>query len=111
MRSLLSLLFCLFFSILFAQKNTAIVSGPMLGQIDMRTAQVWVEVKPGTLVQLWYWKKGNMKEAKFLVQTTDKQAWFTPVKFELVGLDINTTYEYQLSAGKPVMEIKPTKAD
>jgi alkaline phosphatase D len=111
MRSLLSLQFCFFFSILFAQKNTAIVSGPMLGQIDMRTAQIWVEVKPGSFVQLWYWKKGNMKEAKTMFKLTDRQDWFSPVKFELVGLDVNTTYQYQLSTAKPTGDAKPTNAD
>lgn len=73
-----------------------VVAGPMPGQVELRTAKIWVEVKPGTAVELWYWKKGNMASAQKLSATTQATDWFAPVVFNLVALDINTSYEYQV---------------
>ena len=81
----------------------------MLAQVELRTAKIWVEVKPGTPVEIWYWKKGNIASARRLSQTTNAQSWFAPVLFDLVGLEMNTNYEYQVVAPvKP--NAKPTKA-
>ena len=82
----------------FSQSSSSIVSGPMLTQVELRTAKVWVEVKPGTLVELWYWKKGNIAAARKLSKATDAQSWFSPVIFDLVNLEMNTSYEYQVIA-------------
>ena len=85
-----------------------IVSGPMLGQVEIRTAKLWIEVKPGTPVELWYWKKGAIASAKKINSPTQNK-WFAPLTFDLVGLDMNTTYEYQfITTNKGT---KPTKAD
>ncbi len=110
MRKLLLLLTVVISLSALAQKNPNIVAGPMLGQVDYRTAQVWVEVKPGTQVELWYWQKGDIKSAKKLSMATDAAAWFAPVKFDIVALDINTTYEYQVLTNNKT-NLKPAKAD
>lgn len=110
-RFLLSVSFGLVFSaIIFGQKARDIVSGPMLGQVELRTAKIWVEVRPGTTAELWYWKKGNNASAKRVIETTSAKAWFAPVIFTLVSLEMNTTYEYKvIAAGKATT--KPTDAD
>lgn len=110
MRKLVFLLLVFFPCYLLAQKNTNIISGPMLGQVDLRTAQVWIEVKPGTQVELWYWQKGKMNTAKKLSSATDAHAWFTPVMFDVVALEVNTTYEYQFLLNNK-SGLKPVKAD
>ena len=87
-----------------------IVSGPMLGPVELRTAKLWVEVKPGNSADLWYWKKGEMAKAKRLTKKTDVDAWFTPVVFDVVALDVNTSYEYQFIINNTTNK-KPAKAD
>jgi alkaline phosphatase D len=76
--------------------HAQVVAGPMLGQVELRTAKIWVEVKPGTPVELWYWQKGNLAGARKLGVTTSGTAWYAPITFDLVGLSMNTTYEYQV---------------
>src|SRR5688500_13470613 len=73
-----------------------VVAGPMPGHVELRTAKVWVEVKPGTAVELWYWKKGNIAAAQKLSAATSASYWYAPVVFDLVALEMNTTYEYQV---------------
>ena len=82
----------------------------MLGIVELRTAKIWVEVKPGSTVTILYWKKGNTTSFKWLEKKTNKDDWFSPITFDLVGLDINTTYEYQVLINSKVIT-KPVKAD
>ena len=70
-----------------------LVSGPMLGQVELRTAKIWVEVKPGSTVDLWYWKK-DQSAAQKLTKQVAADSWFGTMIFDLVGLDPNTIYEY-----------------
>jgi len=93
-----------------AQISKDIIAGPMLGQVELRTAKIWVEVKPGTPVELWYWKKGNMAAARKMTITTDAKSWFSPIIFDLVGLDMNTIYEYQIITFNKGTK-KPSRAD
>ena len=106
-------LHCSFFHLIYqsstAQSSKEIISGPMLGQVELRTARIWVEVKPGSNVELYYWKKGNMAAARKLSETTNTKSWFAPIVFTLVALEMNTTYEYQVVTGKATL--KPSKAD
>ena len=90
-------LFLLFYTSVSFTQTSSLVSGPMIGQVELRTARIWVETIPGASIQLRYWKKGMSSTAKSLVKTTSKDAWFGPVVFDLVGLDINTLYEFQIS--------------
>ena len=114
MKSFFAALYLLLFTLIndfsFAQSSKGIVAGPMLGQVELRTAKIWVEVKPGTTVNLLYWKKGNMAGARKLSQSTNARSWFSPLTFDLVGLEMNTAYEYQILANNEVNP-KPTKAD
>ncbi len=86
-----------------------LISGPMLGPVELRSAKLWLEVKPGSDVVLQYWKKGEINTFKWLQKKTDRNDWFSPVIFNLVGLELNTTYEYQFSINQKVIS-KPTKA-
>jgi len=79
----------------------------MVGQVELRTAKIWVEVQPGSSIQLWYWKKGLSGTAKSIQRTTKKDDWFTTVIFQVVGLEMNTTYEFQCMT----VPGKPSKAD
>ncbi len=91
------LLFLLPFCVL-AQQPNELISGPMLGQVELRTATIWAEVKPATQVSLQYYKKGNRDSPKTLRMQTGWDDWYSPVKFRLVDLEMNTEYEYELFA-------------
>ena len=104
----LSFICFLLLSVGFVQAQ--LVSGPMLGPVELRTAKIWLEVKPGTNVALQYWKKGEPRTAKVLEQKTSAAAWFAPVAFTLVGLDLNTTYEYRCHFNAKTVSA-PTQAD
>jgi alkaline phosphatase D len=96
--------------LLMLQGVAQLVSGPMLGPVELRTARLWVEVKPGTTVDLWYWKKGEILNAKRITKRTNADQWFAPVIFDVVDLEINTTYEYQFLFNS-LLGRKPVKAD
>ena len=100
----------LFFLIFNIHLSAQLVSGPMLGPVELRTAKLWIEVKPGSNVVLFYWKKGEINLFKTMQKTSDKNDWFSPMVFNLVALDVNQTYEYQFLINIK-MYSKPTKAD
>jgi alkaline phosphatase D len=104
------ILLCLSVSFFFSASMAQLVAGPMLGQVELRTAKVWVEVKPGSAVELWFWKKGNMNAAQRLTATTQANQWYSPVTFDLVALDMNTSYEYQVFVNNKSNK-KPAAAD
>ena len=82
----------------------------MLGTVELRTAKIWVEVKPGSSVVLQYWKQGDLKSVKLIEKKTGRNEWFAPVVFDLVGLQFNTTYEYKISINQSQITA-PKKAD
>jgi alkaline phosphatase D len=90
--------------------NAQLVSGPMLGPVELRTAKLWIEVKPGSSADLWVWKKGQLATAKRMSKKTTTDQWFAPLVFDVVALELNTTYEYQFVINN-VANRKPTKAD
>lgn len=102
------LMLCLSIAIAITS-NAQLVAGPMIGQVELRTAKIWVEVKPGSTIDLWYWKKGNLAAAQKLSATTSSTDWFATTTFDLVALDMNTTYEYQVLVNQ--RNKKPSVAD
>lgn len=100
-------IFFLFFNI---HLSAQLVSGPMLGPVELRTAKLWIEVKPGSRVTLQYWKQGEMKFFKTMHKQTNIEDWFSPLVFYVVGLDVNTTYEYRFAINQKAV-MPPTKAE
>jgi alkaline phosphatase D len=90
--------------------QSQIISGPMLGPVELRTAKLWIEVKPGSRVTLQYWKQGEMKLFKTIEKRTAIDDWFSPLVFDVVGLDVNTTYEYRIAVNQKAV-MPPTRAD
>ena len=92
----------LFFFVLFIQlsslaQNSGIVSGPMLGPVELRDAKVWVEVSPEVKsVSLRYNKKGDLKTVRNISYKGELGNEFSPIQFTIGGLDFNTEYEYKL---------------
>jgi alkaline phosphatase D len=88
----------IFFVLLpFAVCSQRIVSGPMLGPVELRDAKVWVEVSPEVRsVNLQFNRKGSpvKKNINFKGELGND---FNPVCFTVGGLEPNTTYEYRVN--------------
>lgn len=82
----------------FAQSG--FVSGPMLGPVELRDAKVWCEPTPDiSRLSIRYWKEGtDRKLAKQKLYKGELGNEFNPVQFSIGGLDINTTYNYEIEA-------------
>jgi alkaline phosphatase D len=100
MRNLfLGLTFFFTFSVIAQQ---GVVSGPMLGPVELRDAKIWVEVSPAVKsVAVQYTRKGE-KKYKTVLYKGELGNEFNPVRFTVGGLDFNTTYQYTILVnGKP----------
>lgn len=93
-----ALLFFLFISNgTFAQSVKGLVSGPMPGNMGMRTATVWVEVSPSVKkLSISYYPEQDKSALRKTDYRGELGKAFNPVKFELEGLDFNTTYRYSI---------------
>jgi alkaline phosphatase D len=102
-RNLLIVFFCGLLTASFAQPSSLVISGPMTGQVEMRTAIIWIELSPEVKsATIRYWKKSEPR--KILQQHYHGQLGreFNPAKFLIGGLDYNSNYEYDfLLNGKP----------
>jgi alkaline phosphatase D len=87
--------YCTSFSVQ-AQSSKKLISGPWAGNVELRTATVWLEVsKQVKKVHLTYTSKGSEKATK-VAYRGNLERDFNPVKIDLVGLDFNTNYEYDI---------------
>lgn len=87
----------------YSQKN-GIVSGPMLGPVELREAKIWLEVdRSVTSVSIQYNPKGSIGGFKTVSYKGKLGNDFNPVQLLIGGLNFNTTYEYRVVInGKPV---------
>ena len=77
-------------------KTDDIVSGPMLGQVELRTAILWLQVSAVvSSVTVTYWKAGHPETNWQKNYKGALGAEFNPLQIDIGGLDINSTYEYQ----------------
>lgn len=76
-----------------AQNKNGLVSGPWAGNVELRNATIWVEVTPAVkkLAIKYHAGKGADKLVEYKGELGKD---FNPVKIELNGLEINTTYDY-----------------
>jgi alkaline phosphatase D len=91
--------------------SAQVVSGPMLGPVELRDAKIWLEVSPQVkTVSLQYKKKVRPDDPAARVEVKTKTVLykgllgneFNPLQLTVGGLDFNTTYEYQfIIDGKP----------
>ena len=85
--------FLLLLNTIFAQQQK-IISGPWAGNVQMRTAVVWVEVsKDVKKLLVKYFANGKENIVSYNGELGKD---FNPIKIELNGLEINTTYSYRI---------------
>lgn len=94
----------LFVSLLFSghlkaqQQEPALVSGPMLGYSEHRSVIVWFEVSQSVRsAMLRYWEKDNTSYFYEMDYLGQLEKPYNPIRFELVKLKLNTTYNYVIS--------------
>jgi len=82
--------------------QSRIVSGPMLGPVELRDAKVWIEVSSEVkTAALQYNKKGDTK-TRMIAYRGPLGNEFNPIFFTIGGLDMNTGYQYKIFIdGKP----------
>lgn len=92
----LSFALLVFITNVFAQQNK-LISGPWAGDVQMRTAIIWVEVSTDAKkVAVQYFKEDYPAIKKTVTYKEKLGKDFNPVKIALNGLDINTKYSYRL---------------
>lgn len=84
-----------FSSLQSVSQKTEIVSGPMLGPVELRDAKVWLEVSSEVKTVSLQYKKRGEEESRSIVYKGELGNSFNPVQITIGGLDINSTYEYQ----------------
>jgi alkaline phosphatase D len=106
-RNLLIVFFYSLLSTSIAQPSHLIISGPMLGQVELRTATIWIELSPNVrTATIRYWKKADPQKIFLQDYHGPLGKEFNPVKFSIGGLEFNSNYEYDFllngktSAGK-----------
>ncbi len=109
-QKLLTVLFLFAATAVVAQNKNGLVSGPWAGNVELRNATVWVEVTPAVKsVAVKFAAVNGNKTSSGIENGTIKYKGelgkdFNPVKIELNGLKINTTYNYTvLINGKAVV--------
>ncbi len=74
-----------------------VISGPMLGPIELRDAKVWIEVSPDVkTVSLQVNKKADSKSTRTINYKGELGNDFNPVCFTIGGLEYNATYQYKV---------------
>jgi len=94
-------------------QKSKVISGPMLGQVELRTATVWIEVASSVKsVAVRYWEKNRPASALTRNYKGILGADFNPIKIEIGGLEFNTTYQYNFIVdGTPVPAASFTTKD
>src|SRR5688572_11986277 len=78
----------------FAQPGD-IVSGPMLGPVELRDAKIWLQVTKDIKTVSLQFKKKNDTKTRSIIYKENLGNEFNPIQLIIGGLEFNTTYEYQ----------------
>jgi alkaline phosphatase D len=90
------ILILLLFISLNGFSQARVISGPMLGPVEIRDAKVWVEVSPEVRsVSIQYNQKGTAQKKRVDYKGVLGNE-FNPVSFTIGGLEFNTTYQYSI---------------
>ena len=96
----------LFSPFIMAFSQSPVISGPMLGPVELRDAKVWIEVSPEVKsVTLQYGKKGD-RLTRSVLYKGELQKDFNPLQFTIGGLEFNTTYSYQFVIDGKISDAK-----
>lgn len=95
MKKNLLILILLGATISLGAQSTAVVSGPMLGPVELRDAMIWLEVKPSVRAVALQYRKTGTATYKSKVYKGELGNEFNPLQIQIGGLDYDTEYEYR----------------
>ena len=79
------------------QRKTGLVSGPWAGNVELRNATIWLEVaQPVKKVAVKFYSQKDKTDEQEIEYKGTLGKDFNPIKIELNGLEMNTTYWYSL---------------
>jgi alkaline phosphatase D len=90
------LLTLLSFYTFISSAQSRIISGPMLGPVDLRDAKIWVEVSQEVKSASIQYNKTGEAKSKTVIYKGQLGNEFNPIQFTIGGLDFNTTYQYKI---------------
>jgi alkaline phosphatase D len=90
------LIACLLFTAFIAAAQPRVISGPMLGPVELRDAKVWVEVSSEVKTAAIQVNKKGDATTRFINWKGELGNEFNPICFTVGALDFNTTYEYKI---------------
>ncbi|MEO5563385.1 MAG: alkaline phosphatase D family protein [Chitinophagaceae bacterium] len=79
----------------FAQSNSSIVSGPLLGHVELRTANVWIQFKPGIFSAVLQLREKGSTNIKTILTKLDGGE-FNTTTFKISSLEPGKTYQYAI---------------
>jgi alkaline phosphatase D len=91
-----------------AQTKTAsqLIAGPMLGYVEHREVLIWMEVSSAVKkVQIEYYEKAAPQSTTKVDYKNELGKEFNPIKLELSGLKMNTTYVYKILLNDKKMDL------
>jgi alkaline phosphatase D len=78
-----------------AQIKSKLVSGPWAGNVELRTAMIWLEVSADVKkVAVEYCPSTSLNSKKSVAYKGELGKSFNPIKLELNDLEFGTTYQY-----------------
>lgn len=98
MKSSITILLFFINAYCIAQNKKGLVSGPWAGNVELRNATIWVEVSSAVKnLKVQFAEKGSTQSyLPFVEYEGELGKEFNPVKIELNGLKMNTTYFYHV---------------
>lgn len=87
------ILLCISFA---AYAQPRVISGPMLGPVELRDAKVWVELSPDVKTAAIQVNKKGETSSRTITYKGELGNEFNPITFTIGGLNYNTTYEYRI---------------
>jgi len=92
------IVFCplFFLTLSLVAQAPRVISGPMLGPVELRDAKIWVEVSPEVKAVAVRYNKPGVKTTRTASYKGELGNEFNPVTIVLGGLEMNSTYEYMV---------------
>jgi len=108
MKNHLVLIFLFLITSMLGAQSSGIVSGPMLGPVELRDAIIWLEVTPEVKSISLQYRKANTSSYKTKMYKGELGNEFNPIQMQIGALDYNTAYEYQFLINNKLSNAKGT---
>ncbi len=79
----------------FNVSANSIKSGPLLGHVGLRAANIWIQTEQTDEITLTYWEKSNPREQQNITAMVNKE-YGNVHTFKLANLHPDTQYQYQI---------------